>query len=132
MTHAATDGAPAGHHDANYLAVFGVLCGLTLLSVAFDFLPSGGPVLACLVLGVAAAKAGCVMAYFMHLKFEGPWKYVILVPTGLLGAGLILALWPDIALHYYAVEADPTDAVGALVENEDAPARGGDLPGADR
>ena len=107
---------------ANYLAVFGVLCGLTALSVAFDFLP-GLPTAAraALVLGVAAAKAACVLAYFMHLKFEGAWKYVVLAPTALLGVGLVLALWPDIAVHYYAVENDPTDATTALVENEDGP-----------
>ena len=112
----------AVHPHANYLLVFAALCGLTLVSVAFDLLPSPPKlVLAGLVLGVAAAKAGFVMVYFMHLKFEGAWKYTVLVPTALLGAGLVLALLPDIALHYYTVEADPSDATTALAENEDGP-----------
>ena len=111
------------HPNANYLAVFGVLCALTLVSVAFDLLPDPPrPLLIGLVLGVATAKALCVMIYFMHLKFEGLWKYIVLVPTFLLGAGLILALLPDIALHYYTVTAGPSDATAALVENEDGPA----------
>jgi len=110
------------HPHANYLAVFGALCGLTLVSVGFDLLPNPPKLaLVALVFGVATAKAYCVMAWFMHLKFEGAWKYIVLVPTSLLGLGLVLALLPDIAIHYYTVEADPTDAVAALVENEDGP-----------
>ena len=111
------------HPSANYLAVFGALCGLTLLSVGFDLLPDPPrAVLVGLVFGVAAAKALCVMIYFMHLKFEGPWKYVVLAPTFLLGTGLVLALLPDIALHYYTVTAGPSDATAVLSENEDGPA----------
>ena len=110
------------HPHANYLLVFAALCGLTLLSVGFDLIPEPPrPLLIALVLGVAAAKAACVLVYFMHLKFEGAWKYVVLAPTALLGAGLVLALLPDIALHYYTVEADFTDATTALAENEDGP-----------
>ncbi|MFH5804140.1 cytochrome C oxidase subunit IV family protein [Alienimonas sp. DA493] len=125
-TAAAPAAAPAepadAHPHANYLAVFGVLCGLTLISAGFDLLPNPPKlVLAALVFGVATAKAYCVMAWFMHLKFEGGWKYIVLVPTSLLGLGLVLALLPDIGIHYYTVEADPTDAVPALAENEDGP-----------
>ena len=117
-----TPTAAQAHPHANYLAVFGALCALTLVSVGFDLLPDPPrPALAALVLGVAAAKAYCVMAWFMHLRFEGAWKYIVLVPTALLGVGLVLALWPDIAVHYYTVEADPTDAAAALAENEDGP-----------
>ena len=49
-----------------------------------------------LVLSVATAKALFVMMYFMHLKFEGRWKYVLLSPTVILAIGLPLALLPDI------------------------------------
>ena len=124
MANAETSTAPLddAHPHANYALVFAALCGLTLLSVGFDLMPAPPrAVLMALVLGVAAAKAAFVMTYFMHLKFEGAWKYVVLVPTALLGTGLVLALLPDIALHYYTVEADPTDATTALAENEDGP-----------
>ncbi|QDT17686.1 cytochrome C oxidase subunit IV family protein [Alienimonas californiensis] len=127
MTHAPNPAAAPSetadaHPHANYLAVFGALCALTLVSVGFDLLPNPPKlVLAALVFGVAIAKAYCVMAWFMHLKFEGAWKYIVLVPTSLLGLGLVLALLPDIGIHYYTVEADPTDAVASLAENEDGP-----------
>lgn len=117
-TSPAAAGQPA-HPHANYLAVFAALCVLTLISVGFDLLPSPPrAVLIALVFGVAAAKAYCVMAWFMHLKFEGAWKYIVLVPTSLLGVGLVLALLPDIGIHYYTVEAD------ARVLNADGTAAG--------
>ena len=132
--------SPDAHPHANYLAVFGTLCALTLVSVGFDLLPNPPkPALIALVFGVAAAKAYCVMSWFMHLRFEGAWKYIVLVPTSLLGAGLVLALLPDIALHYYTVEADPAAALTALTDPEDesglrggtgAPPSGDGEPGA--
>lgn len=90
-----------GFH-ANYLLVFIALCLCTLLSVATDLvhIPSRA-VLAVIVLAVAVAKALFVMVYFMHLKFEGRWKFLLLTPTFILAAGLPLALLPDIGMHYY-------------------------------
>ncbi|MEZ6057653.1 MAG: cytochrome C oxidase subunit IV family protein [Planctomycetaceae bacterium] len=102
--HPANDHAHAGGHPhINYLAIFIALCVCTAISVAFDFVPSK-KVAAVLVLAIAVAKAQFVMRYFMHLKFEGLWKYVILLPTTILSIGLPLALAPDIAMHYYRPE----------------------------
>lgn len=88
-------------HHVNYLGVFFVLCICTALSVAFDLLHFPKPVTIVLVLSVACAKAMCVMMFFMHLKFEGNWKYVLLAPTTILAIGLPLALFPDIGRSYY-------------------------------
>jgi cytochrome c oxidase subunit 4 len=55
---------------------------------------------ATLVLGLmfwATIKAGLVGWFFMHLKFEGNWVYVMLIPAGILAAVLIFGLVPDIA-----------------------------------
>jgi cytochrome c oxidase subunit IV len=100
----------AGHH-VWYLGVFGALCGLTALSVCCDLVDIPvtkirgiNPVLAVLVLSVAAAKAFFVMTRFMHLKFEGKWKYLLLSPTIILAIGLPLALLPDIGVHYYTTD----------------------------
>ena len=54
---------------------------------------------------VACAKALFVMLNFMHLKFERAWKYMLLAPTFILAAGLMLALIPDVGRHYYTVDA---------------------------
>ena len=105
-----TEHAPvAGHHHGqhvNYLAVFIALCVFTAISVVTDVIhiPSRA-VLAVIVLAVAVAKALCVMAFFMHLKFERNWKYVLLAPTIILAMGIPLALLPDVGIHYYTVSA---------------------------
>lgn len=102
-------------HHVNYLYIFIMLCVFTLMSVVFDGLGikgktmfgkegGGTALLAVLVLAVAVAKALCVMLFFMHLKFERNWKYVILAPTTILAIGLPLALLPDIGVHYYTLD----------------------------
>lgn len=97
-----------GHHShPPYKVIFILLIIFTLLSwiadEAQEFIPNMG-VLAVIVLAIATAKALCVMLYFMHLKFERNWKYVLLAPTFILACGLPLALLPDIGAHYYDVD----------------------------
>lgn len=89
------------HPHPKYALIFAALCVFTLISILADVvhLPWGVKVVA--VLSVATCKALCVMAYFMHLKFERAWKYVLLAPTTILALGVPLALMPDIAEHYY-------------------------------
>lgn len=96
-------------HHVNYLYVFAALCGFTALSVAFDIVQLSYPVTVVLVLAVALAKALCVMMFFMHLKFEGNWKYILLAPTTILAIGLPLALLPDIGVAYYTTAAPQLD-----------------------
>jgi cytochrome c oxidase subunit 4 len=105
------------HPHVNYLAIFIALCVCTALSVVFDLVPMNHKLVVVLVLAVAVAKAQYVMRYFMHLKFEGLWKYVLLLPTAILACGLPLALAPDIALHYYTPE------YAAMGEEPEAPGR---------
>jgi len=95
-------------HRVNYMIIFFALCGFTALSVVSDEakdLMSYG-MLIVVVLAIASAKAACVMLYFMHLKFEGNWKFIILAPTTILAIGLPLSLMPDVGLHYYIDTAE--------------------------
>lgn len=102
-------------HHVNYFMVFVALCVCTALSVLFDVIQLESKfVVIVLVLAVATAKALFVMMFFMHLKFEGKWKFVLLAPTVILAIGLPLALLPDVGLHYYNVSnpqmhEDPDD-----------------------
>lgn len=93
------------HHHVNYLMVFVALCVCTAISVGLDILHMPPVLLVSTVLAVAVAKASFVMTYFMHLKFEGKWKFVILMPTAILAVGLMFALVPDMAMRYYSSEA---------------------------
>lgn len=95
---------PHDAHHVNYFAIFVALLVCTALSVVFDLVPLNGYIVTFLVLAVATAKAMFVMTYFMHLKFEGGWKFVILLPTAILAVGLMIALTPDIGLHYYTYD----------------------------
>ena len=108
-------------HHVNYLYVFFALCGFTALSVAFDGM--GGivshNVVIVLVLAVAVAKALCVMMFFMHLKFEGNWKFVLLAPTTILAIGLPLALLPDIGVAYYTSTAPQQEWIHEAIDHGD-------------
>lgn len=95
----------AGGHHVNYFLIFIALCICTALSVVADIVELDSKlVVGLIVLSIATAKALFVLTFFMHLKFEGAWKFVILAPTAILAMGLMLALLPDIGVHYY-----PTD-----------------------
>ena len=114
------------NHAVNYLAIFGMLCVLTVVSVATDFLPIGNltVIIAILALAVATVKASLVLMYFMHLKFEKHWKFLLLIPTVLLAIGLPLALVSDISIHYYTVESAEqgtpgTSLVVPVIESEE-------------
>ncbi|HET6323657.1 MAG TPA: cytochrome C oxidase subunit IV family protein [Planctomycetaceae bacterium] len=120
-----TDGHATGAHEhdshaphhVRYFAIFGALCFLTAVSVVCDLFHIEGKefhgfnlVLAALVLSVATAKALFVMTYFMHLKFEGRWKFLLLSPTVILALGLPLALIPDVGAHYYTTDVPQNSA----------------------
>lgn len=109
------------HHAVNYTLIFGFLCVCTLLSIIFDLLKEqlAYPVLLVLIMGVAVSKATFVLLYFMHIKFERAWKYVLLAPTAVLACALPFALAPDIAFHYYNVAAPQREIAAA--EHHGAP-----------
>ena len=89
------------HPHVNYWAIFFILCALTGVSAAADVFGNKSVIIVVLVLAVACAKALFVMMYFMHLKFEGKWKIVLLAPTCVLALAIPAALMPDIGSHYY-------------------------------
>ncbi len=92
------------HEHPKYAVIFGALCVFTLISIMADVVHLPYRVKVVAVLSVATCKALCVLAWFMHLKFERAWKYVLLAPTTILALGLPLALMPDVGKHYYMQE----------------------------
>lgn len=103
------------HSHPPYKFIFVLLCGFTALSWIADESKSLMPnnfVLAVVVLAIAVMKATCVLLYFMHLKFERAWKYILLAPTTILAIGLPLALLPDVGVHYYDIDV-PQDPIAA-------------------
>ena len=121
----AAHGEPHAHHP-NYWAIFLALCGLTAVSWLLDESVGWGllnshVVLSALVLAVALAKALFVAVYFMHLKFEGRWKYVLLTPTLVLALGFPIALAPDLSFQYYPADTRQS----RYLRDQGAPEAGG-------
>ena len=91
------------HHGGlgTYLGVFVALLVLTFFSVTLGlFLPalrekSAGVVWAAMM-AISCAKAMLVIMYFMHLKWEANWKYVLTIPASIMSVFLVLMLIPDI------------------------------------
>ena len=52
------------------------------------------------MMAVSCAKASLVMLFFMHLKYEANWKYVLTIPAGIMAIFLMLALVPDVKWRY--------------------------------
>jgi cytochrome c oxidase subunit 4 len=52
------------------------------------------------MMGVSCTKAMLVILFFMHLKWEANWKWVLTVPASMMSALLVLALIPDVALRF--------------------------------
>ena len=130
---AAGDSGPHEGHfpHVNYWVIFAILCVLTALSWLADKMGDygllhKGTMLTFIVLAVATAKALFVMGYFMHLKFEGPWKFVLLAPTIILAMAIPAALMPDIGSHYYDYDVPQTRAGHA---EPDQTGHGAETPG---
>ncbi len=137
----------AGHEDhgglAKYVYVFLALCVLTGASFftyseywPFHSQPKIGW---SFMMAVSCTKAMLVILFFMHVKYEANWKYVLTIPAAFMSIFLILALVPDIGLrgHWVSEEraqymAQPrgtgrvqaTGAMNAEGEERPAPAEG--------
>jgi cytochrome c oxidase subunit IV len=51
------------------------------------------------MMAVSCTKAMLVILFFMHLKWEANWKWVLTVPASLMSLLLILALVPDVGFR---------------------------------
>ena len=91
---------------AKYVYVFLALCFLTGLSFwtyadfpitwPFHNEPAVGRVF---MLAVSCTKAMLVILFFMHVKYEANWKYVLTIPAGMMSIFLMLMLIPDVGLR---------------------------------
>jgi cytochrome c oxidase subunit 4 len=93
----------SSHHIGQYFKVFLALCFLTMMSFftysdywPFHDTPSVGWVF---MMCVSCCKALLVMLFFMHLKYEADWKYVLTIPASIMSVFLVLALVPDIGMR---------------------------------
>ena len=122
--------APPG--SGKYWAVFFGLVGLTIISVTVgssQTLRENSPqAMWAAMMAVSCAKAMLVILFFMHLKWEANWKYVLTVPASIMSIFLLLMLIPDIGLRtrHYAEErwlhaAEPAAVHHAAEEAHETP-----------
>lgn len=83
-------------HVKGYVAVFGALLALTVVTVAISYLRLPTTPTVALGLTIAAAKATLVVLFFMHLKGERPMVWWPLALTAFLFAALFaFVLWTE-------------------------------------
>jgi len=98
------------HHDSEshggtglYLTVFVCLVILTAASFALgnasSIKESSPGVVWSGMMAISAAKALLVILFFMHLKWEANWKYILTVPCMMMSVFLVCMLVPDIGLR---------------------------------
>lgn len=117
-----------------YIAVFFALCVLTSMSFftyssawPFHDQPSVGRAF---MMAVSCTKAMLVILFFMHVKYEANWKYVLTIPAGIMSIFLMLMLVPDIGMRmrhaseerlHHAASPGEIKQIEAAAEKSQAP-----------
>jgi cytochrome c oxidase subunit 4 len=105
----------AAELHAPYLKVWAALAVLTAIEYIYAYQFKDWFVI--LLLGLliwAVIKAGLVGWFFMHLKFEGPWVYILIIPAAVLATILVLGLTPDVAFKPATEENPEEESVRAV------------------
>ena len=103
-----------GHGDhagiAKYIYVFIALCVLTSMSFftysSYWPFPEQPNIGRAFMMAVSCTKALLVILFFMHVKYEANWKYVLTIPAGFMSMFLLLALVPDIGMRGRSVSEE--------------------------
>jgi cytochrome c oxidase subunit 4 len=80
----------------NYMAIFYLLCILTVVEILFTFLPLAKFTIGVLLVAAALGKAALVALYFMHLRFEVKTLSAIAFTPLLICVFLVFMLLPDL------------------------------------
>ncbi|HEX4130277.1 MAG TPA: cytochrome C oxidase subunit IV family protein [Pirellulales bacterium] len=118
-----------GHHEAmhggshgiaKYVYVFVALCLLTTCSFMtyseawpYHDRPAVGR---SFMLIVSSAKALLVILFFMHLKYEAAWKWVLTVPASVMSLFLLAALIPDIGMRVRRYSEERRELLGTRTD----------------
>ena len=128
--HSSDDGHGSGDDHGSlvgkFIAVFVALCVLTAISFAIGNsaimdTPSIGWTG---MLAVSCAKAMLVILFFMHLKWEANWKYVLTIPASIMSLFLLLMLVPDIGNRTRRYSEIRWDKAAEDVRDKDVPGFG--------
>jgi cytochrome c oxidase subunit 4 len=78
-----------------FLAVLMGLLALTIVEVALAYFEVGLILMLVILIGLSVIKAGLIMAYFMHLRFERQSLVMALIPALVICICLLFVFFPD-------------------------------------
>ena len=103
QAHDAADAHDEHTGIAKYIYVFIALCVLTSMSFftysSYWPFPEQPNIGRSFMMAVSCTKAMLVILFFMHVKYEANWKYVLTIPAAFMSLFLLLALVPDIGMR---------------------------------
>lgn len=106
MSESASASAHPGPTIVTYLGIFVALSVFTTVSfVVYEATRTDPPTLSkdasfWIIMAVAVAKALCVAAIFMHLKYDWGKVYFLIIPALVLGVLVLVVLMPDMVLGW--------------------------------
>ena len=68
-----------------------------------------------MMMAISCMKALLVISFFMHLRWEANWKYVLTIPASIMSIFLVLMLVPDV-LQRSQTAAEERQGLQAVVE----------------
>jgi cytochrome c oxidase subunit IV len=93
--HAAVIGSTVGGTTKLFLYVWGWLLVLTGIETFLAYQQLNLNTMLFLLLGLSVIKAGLIIAYFMHLRFEKFSLFITLIPAVLFCMAMMGVLFPD-------------------------------------
>lgn len=78
-----------------YLFVWIGLLALTIVEVVLAYFQLPPRLMLSILMGLSVIKAGLIMSYFMHLRFERPGLVLTLVPALVVCVSLLCLVYPD-------------------------------------
>lgn len=102
-----------------FLMVLGGLLGLTLVEVVLGYIHFDLVLMLIVLMGLSIIKAGLIVAYFMHLKFERMSLVLTLVPIAVVCICLLFVFFPD-SRRSRVLRATPVTAAEAPAEAGEA------------
>ncbi len=88
----------AASHEGStrlFLAVWIGLVVITLGEVYIAYLEFPAVTMLLMLIGLSVLKAGLIVAYFMHLRFEKLGLFLTLVPATIFCVGMMTVIFPD-------------------------------------
>ena len=105
LQHGGEHTAHDDHGIKKYIYVFIALCVLTSASFFTysslwqSWFHDTPQVSWAFMMAVSCTKAMLVILFFMHVKYEANWKYVLTIPCAFMSVFLVLMLVPDIGMR---------------------------------